>query len=120
MADKSPRTKQRGDGHTKAEMNRNREMSFGGALTTRRHGADDAPGASSSRARSKKSGAERSSNVMAARGGSGSSGGTSAVSRGVRSGEVTRPGAGVKPPRKGTPTAPVAKKGVKRRAKRSR
>jgi hypothetical protein len=120
MAEKSPRTRKRGDGHTKHEMNRNREMSFGGALTTRRHGADDAPGKSSSRARSKKSGAERNQSVMAARGGSGSSGGASARVSGVRSGAVTRPGAGIKPPRKGDLGASAARKRAKPKAKRSR
>jgi hypothetical protein len=119
MADKSVRTKQSGDRHTKSEMNRNREMSFGGALTTRRHGADDAPGISSSRSRSRSSGAEQNQSSMAARGGGGSSGGsTRAASRA----KASRPGAGVKPPRKGTRAGAgaIAKKGAKPRAKRSR
>jgi hypothetical protein len=64
--------------HTKTELNRNRAEQFGGALTTRRLGPSDSPGASSSRARSTKSGADRQESVMAGRAGSGSSGGTGA------------------------------------------
>jgi hypothetical protein len=101
MAEKSTRTKRRGDGHTKHEMNRNREASFGGALTTRRQGPSDSPGASSSRARSRKSGADRAGSTMAARGGgSGSSSGTS-HSRDASLAEAVQPGRGIEPPRKG-------------------
>ena len=117
MADKSPRTRQSGDRNTKAEMNRNREMSFGGALTTRKHGQADAPGRSSSRSRSTKSGAERNQSTMAGRGGSGSSGG---ASNRIDSERASRPGEGVTPPRKGARKTPIAKKGVKKRGTRSR
>jgi hypothetical protein len=75
MAEARRRTRHM-DGHTKAEMNRNREQSFGGALTTRKHGPSDSPGVSSSRSRSSKSGADRSQSVSAKRAGGGSSGGT--------------------------------------------
>jgi hypothetical protein len=117
MAEKSTRTKRRGDNHTKAEMNRNREMSFGGALTTRRHGADDAPGISSSRARSTKSGAESDQSAMAPRGGGGSSSGASAAPSRT---SAARPGMGIKPPRRSDVGASVSKKRAKPRAKRSR
>src|SRR3954468_21430126 len=75
MAEARRRTRHM-DGHTKAEMNRNREQSFGGALTTRRHGPSDSPGVSSSRGRLSRSGADRAQSVSAKRGGAGSSGGT--------------------------------------------
>jgi hypothetical protein len=73
MAEARRRTRHM-DGHTKAEMNRNREQSFGGALTTRRHGPSDSPGLSSSRARSSRSGADRAESVMAKHAGAGGSG----------------------------------------------
>ena len=80
------------DGHTKAEMNRNREQSFGGALTTRRHGPSDSAGVSSSRARSTRSGADRAESVMAKHAGSGGSG-NRGPSRKAKTGRVpdTRP-----------------------------
>jgi hypothetical protein len=77
MADASRRTR-RGDGHTKSEMNRNREQSFGGALTTRKHAPSDAPGVSSARSRSTRSGADRAESLTAKRGGGGGSGATGA------------------------------------------
>jgi hypothetical protein len=101
MAEKSVRTKRSGDRHTKVEMNRNREASFGGALTMRRQGPSDSPGKSSSRARSRKGGADRQGSVMAPRGsGSGTSGGTSR-SRDARPSVAAQPGLGIEPPRKG-------------------
>jgi hypothetical protein len=87
------------DGHTKAEMNRNREQSFGGALTTRRYGPSDSPGTSSSRARSTRSGAERPESVTAKRAGSGGSGATG-LSRDAMPELAARPGHGIKPPPK--------------------
>lgn len=129
MGEKSARTRKQGDGHTKHEMNRNREASFGGALTTRRKGASDSAGKSSSRARSSKSGADRQGSVMAPRGGgSGSSGGTGS-SRDARPGRAALPGLGIEPPTKSrkrggainraTRTAPAVRKkalGAKGRA----
>jgi hypothetical protein len=94
MAEASMRTRNRDPGqHTKSEMNRNRAESFGGALTTRRLGASDSPGASSSRSRSSRSGAERNQSVMAGRAGSGTSGGAGR-SRGADTRAVTRAGKG--------------------------
>lgn len=81
--------------HTKSEMNRNRSMSFGGALTTRRAGPSDSPGASSSRARSAKSGADRNQSVMAGRAGAGSSGGTG-LSRDAMPNKANKRGKGIK------------------------
>ncbi len=111
MAEKSPRTRQSRDRNTKAEMNRNREMSFGGALTTRRMGGNDAPGRSSSRPRSTGSGAEKNQSVMAGRAGGGSSGGAAATRASLR-GKASRPGAGIKPParRKGAARVPDKKR----------
>lgn len=82
--------------NTKSEVNRNRAGRFGGALTTRRLGPSDAPGTSSSRARSSRSGADRPQSVMAGRAGSGGSGGTGA-SRDATPDVATRKGAGIKP-----------------------
>ena len=86
--------------HTKSEVNRNRSQRFGGALTTRRMGPSDSPGASSSRARSTRSGAERPESVMAGRAGAGSSGATG-VSKDAMPDRAARPGMGITPPRKG-------------------
>jgi hypothetical protein len=99
MADASRRTR-RGDGHTKSEMNRNREQSFGGAMTTRRNTPSDAPGLSSARSRSTRSGADQSESVTAGRAGSGGSGGTG-VSRDALPDQANRPGAGIKRRKRG-------------------
>jgi hypothetical protein len=107
MAEASMRTRNKDSRHTKSETNRNRAESFGGALTTRRHGASDSPGASSSRSRSATSGAERDQSVMAGRGGSGTSGGagSSRVSeaRGMLRGGNKPRRSGTKAPARGKP-----------------
>lgn len=92
-----PKRRTQPDGHTKAEMNRNRAESFGGALTTRRTGPSDAPGTSSSRARSTRSGADRPESVSAGRSGSGTSGGTT-HSRDALPDKAATPGMGIEPP----------------------
>jgi hypothetical protein len=100
MAEKSARTKKSGDRNTKHEMNRNREASFGGALTTRKQGASDSAGKSSSRGRSPKAGADRAGSVMAARGGGAGTGGGTSRSRDARPSDAVQPGRGIEPPRK--------------------
>lgn len=91
---------QRGRGrNSKTEVNRNRSMRFGGALTTKRAGPSDSPGASSSRARSTKTGADQPQSVMAGRAGAGSSGGTG-VSRDAMPGQANRRGRGIKNPKR--------------------
>lgn len=102
MADASRRTRRR-DGHTKAEMNRNRAQSFGGALTTRRAGPSDAPGKSSSRSRSTRSGADRVQSILAKRGGGGGSSGGTGVSRDALPERAAKPGRGIEPLRKRGP-----------------
>jgi hypothetical protein len=113
MAEISMRTRQRSDRHTKAEMNRNRAESFGGAMTTRRLGQSDSPGLSSSRSRSPRSGSERNQSVMAGRAGSGTSGGAGR-SRHADPAAANLPGLGIRLPKKSARRTPTSIKPLKR------